>query len=412
MFAAEARGELPKGTAREWAHATPDIKKLPERVRKKKRKQGQKEALAKFGLDEHATYSGPPAFTPMDTHSPVTSEAGKQLDERRDDRRTDLKDAPAGFAILGNKTAAMTPAFIRSIARDADIEVGQPEFKEKVRGLTGKVKLEELSSGELQQVAKMIWQKEAAEKKKQTGTDKIVAMTSGPGVAGAVTPIVANTVAYMAARETPRSKKHDFSRPKAFRKLTKRMDTGDVPKFRASSAGMGHAKVTVEETAPATTADPKKATKPKTEKRWVVGLPAGVSEATAAHELGHVRNWQAVEEAVGAKNARKLMGHLGKVHNVSTLTSPLASAYTAIDDDMSWAPGLAQLAVSSPRLLDEALASGHALRHLIGRHGVLPGLREGATLLPAFGTYAALAGAPLAITGARRLWRRYHPDGE
>jgi hypothetical protein len=32
FFAMEARGELPKGTARQWAHHTPDIKALPERV--------------------------------------------------------------------------------------------------------------------------------------------------------------------------------------------------------------------------------------------------------------------------------------------------------------------------------------------------------------------------------------------
>jgi hypothetical protein len=38
MFAKEARGELPKGTSEEWAHATPNIKKLPERLKKKKGK--------------------------------------------------------------------------------------------------------------------------------------------------------------------------------------------------------------------------------------------------------------------------------------------------------------------------------------------------------------------------------------
>lgn len=32
MFAAESRNELPKGTARRWAHHTKDMKKLPERV--------------------------------------------------------------------------------------------------------------------------------------------------------------------------------------------------------------------------------------------------------------------------------------------------------------------------------------------------------------------------------------------
>lgn len=33
MFAAESRGELPRGTARRWAHHTKSIKKLPERVK-------------------------------------------------------------------------------------------------------------------------------------------------------------------------------------------------------------------------------------------------------------------------------------------------------------------------------------------------------------------------------------------
>lgn len=32
MFAAEARGELPKGTAERWAEETPDIKRLPEKA--------------------------------------------------------------------------------------------------------------------------------------------------------------------------------------------------------------------------------------------------------------------------------------------------------------------------------------------------------------------------------------------
>lgn len=34
MFAAEARGEVPKGMAEKWAHHTPDIKHLPEKVKK------------------------------------------------------------------------------------------------------------------------------------------------------------------------------------------------------------------------------------------------------------------------------------------------------------------------------------------------------------------------------------------
>jgi len=34
MFAAEARGDVPKGTAERWAHHTKDIKSLPERKKK------------------------------------------------------------------------------------------------------------------------------------------------------------------------------------------------------------------------------------------------------------------------------------------------------------------------------------------------------------------------------------------
>lgn len=34
FFAMESKGELPKGTAKEWAHHTPDIKKLPDHVEK------------------------------------------------------------------------------------------------------------------------------------------------------------------------------------------------------------------------------------------------------------------------------------------------------------------------------------------------------------------------------------------
>lgn len=33
FFAMEAEGKLPKGTARTWAHHTPNLKKLPEHVK-------------------------------------------------------------------------------------------------------------------------------------------------------------------------------------------------------------------------------------------------------------------------------------------------------------------------------------------------------------------------------------------
>lgn len=42
MFAAEERGELPEGTARRWAHETPNIKSLPDHAGSKKSKDKKK----------------------------------------------------------------------------------------------------------------------------------------------------------------------------------------------------------------------------------------------------------------------------------------------------------------------------------------------------------------------------------
>jgi hypothetical protein len=42
MFAAEDRGEVPKGTAERWAHHTKSIKALPEHVKKHSKKHGKK----------------------------------------------------------------------------------------------------------------------------------------------------------------------------------------------------------------------------------------------------------------------------------------------------------------------------------------------------------------------------------
>lgn len=46
MFAAESRNEIPKGTARRWAHETPNIEKLPERKKKEKNAMNVKTARA------------------------------------------------------------------------------------------------------------------------------------------------------------------------------------------------------------------------------------------------------------------------------------------------------------------------------------------------------------------------------
>ena len=45
MFAAEARGDIPKGTAERWAHETPNIKSLPARKKKPSKKNYNHEAI-------------------------------------------------------------------------------------------------------------------------------------------------------------------------------------------------------------------------------------------------------------------------------------------------------------------------------------------------------------------------------
>ncbi len=44
MFAAERRGEVPKGTAKRWAEETPNIAALPERVKKSRKRKTRKKA--------------------------------------------------------------------------------------------------------------------------------------------------------------------------------------------------------------------------------------------------------------------------------------------------------------------------------------------------------------------------------
>lgn len=42
IFAKQARGDVPPGTAEEMAHKTPNIKKLPERAPKRPKKKGSR----------------------------------------------------------------------------------------------------------------------------------------------------------------------------------------------------------------------------------------------------------------------------------------------------------------------------------------------------------------------------------
>jgi hypothetical protein len=53
FFSAESKGKLPKGTAKEWAHATPSIKALPEKVEKNSKEieaEAREDAQKLFGV--------------------------------------------------------------------------------------------------------------------------------------------------------------------------------------------------------------------------------------------------------------------------------------------------------------------------------------------------------------------------
>lgn len=63
MFAAEADGDIPKGTAKRWAHETKSFKKLPEKVRKKTASELAHEILAK-----HTGNPNPGAMPPKSNY--------------------------------------------------------------------------------------------------------------------------------------------------------------------------------------------------------------------------------------------------------------------------------------------------------------------------------------------------------
>lgn len=78
MFAAEARGELPEGTADRWAHHTKNIKKLPEHVKKAFVEGFRK--IAVVDLPEEARYG---ALVPMQDYVPGRGFASKETGQRK-----------------------------------------------------------------------------------------------------------------------------------------------------------------------------------------------------------------------------------------------------------------------------------------------------------------------------------------
>lgn len=142
-------------------------------------------------------------------------------------------------------------------------------------------------------------------------------------------------------------------------------------------------------------------------KRHMVRVPVGAPESHAAHELGHIKNYQTLGRVskrlglgqrgnIAAPALSMISGSLGAKSGLAT------SAIAAGQKDPSYAPGAINAGIWAPRIADEAMASAHAVRHLAKRHGLGRGLLKSAPLAPAFGTYATMAAAPLAITAWRK----------
>lgn len=233
--------------------------------------------------------------------------------------------------------------------------------------------------------------KARSSKKKDDETPEMRALI---GAGAAVSPAVLNHAAVQATHlaDDILKEKTDFSKKQNFRRLADAMGESDVKLLRGApgtGAGMGYAG----------------------ERRAVV-LPVGTSEATAGHELGHAKNWRTVEDLLGQSGRKGMwMGRLLGTQFGTKTMAPLAAS-AALDDDASWLPGSIQAGIYAPTLLDEGLASTHALRHLIKRHGVTSGLRQGLSLAPAFGTYGAIGLTPLGITAGRKAWRRYSQNSD
>jgi hypothetical protein len=123
------------------------------------------------------------------------------------------------------------------------------------------------------------------------------------------------------------------------------------------------------------------------------------TDATLLHELGHLKNMKKIPESVrGLYNVSRSLTGLKPALGLAT--------YTALKNDPESNAGLYFLGASAPTLLDEAGASYHALKHLVKKQGLKKGLRSGAGLLPAFGTYALTAAAPLIGTSANKFFNK------
>jgi hypothetical protein len=129
-----------------------------------------------------------------------------------------------------------------------------------------------------------------------------------------------------------------------------------------------------------------------------VNIPLHTRDAAIAHELGHAKSHLALDPAIRrVSEALQTISRIG-----SRVTAAPLTFLAATDKDMSYKPGVLQAIISSPMVIDEAVASAHATAHLISQHGAGKGIWKSLPLVPAFATYLALAGTPMLVTYMRR----------
>jgi hypothetical protein len=132
-----------------------------------------------------------------------------------------------------------------------------------------------------------------------------------------------------------------------------------------------------------------------------VNLPKGTGEAAVGHEFGHLKNEQI--RRTKSKTFQRRARHTLEGSRMGMIPGALAgSAVAGGQADPSYKPGLAQLAVSAPTLLEEGRASAHAARYMVKRHGLARGAMRSLPLVPAFASYATLGAMPLGITAFRK----------
>lgn len=132
-----------------------------------------------------------------------------------------------------------------------------------------------------------------------------------------------------------------------------------------------------------------------------------MAPATMGHELGHVRNMEDLDKLIGPKRSKAVFDSEFKLRKHMKYLSPVAAGIAASEENPSWLAAGANLAMHTPQLLDEGLASARSFNAIRGKKGLGYALKSSKGMGLGFASYAAPALAPAAITGARKLYRKF-----